>query len=113
MVQMMHDTILHGMGTFLFLIESALLADGSNQGEKLHEVITFKTHTSLVVTVLNVISQQIPASVRTRSFQLGGASENWSSVVLTYPQLLVRCGRFDEAGILSESTCDVFELSVV
>jgi hypothetical protein len=55
-----------------------------------------------VVTVLNEALQHVPASARNLSIQLDGASENWSSVVMAFSQLLVECGRFDEVGVYSE-----------
>ena len=110
--QRLHGVIVHGIGSWFFVVEPAITAKGANQGEfstsdvfdipNPDACVHILTHLITVVTIINEAIQHIRPSARYLSVQLDGASENWNKSVLGFCHLLVDCGRFDEVQISSK-----------
>ncbi len=106
LVQRIHGVLLHGVGTYLYLVEPAIVPKGSNQGVmdivlNRHNIVIDPASLT-VITILNEVLHHVPRTCKSLSIQLDGASENWSGTVLGFAQMLVLSNRFDDVGVYRE-----------
>ena len=107
LVQRIHDVLLHGVGTYLYLVEPVIVPKGSNQGVMdivliRRNIVIDPASSITVITILNEVLHHVPRTCKSHSIHLDGASENWSKTVLGFAQMFVLSNRFDDVGVYRE-----------